>query len=218
MAAKQKTYTIRNKLTGEIVGYWDGIPGSDDAIKARLRQEFGQGRFQVTYTGRKKVIDEETGKEKIVTHPVNQFFVVGNVSHSMNPQGGFSDGGYRREVPYREEYMPINNIGEIVANTRQILNDLQAMADNVAITRSNMEALMSEDEDGTFDDADEKSGFSQDGLMELAQDKRFAWAIPLVLGGDKDALINGVAEKLKEDPTLLHDFISKLVGGAMGGE
>lgn len=217
MAAKPKTYTIRNKMTGEIVGYWDGIPGSDDAIKARLRQEFGQGRFQITYTGRKKVTDDATGKEKIVTHPVNQFFVVGNVSHSVNQQAGFGNGGHRQE-PYREEYAPINNLGEIIANTRQILNDLQAMADNVAITRSNIEALMSEDEDGAFDDDGEKAGVADGELEAILKDSRYSWAIPLVIGGDKDALINGVAEKLKEDPTLLHDFISKLVGGAMGGE
>ena len=218
MAAKQKTYTIRNKMTGEIVGYWDGIPGSDDGIKVKLRQEFGQGRFQITYTGRKKVVDDD-GRERWVTHPVNQFFVVGNASggvrshyadsHSMG--GNFSGGG-----EYREFILPF------VTETRQAVsamaNDISAMSDTLAIIRGNLESLMTEDEDGMFDDDGEKAGFGSDGLEAIAKDPRYAWAIPLVIGGDKDALINGVAEKLKDDPTLLHDFISKLVGGAMGEE
>lgn len=215
MAAKQKTYTIRNKMTGEIVGYWDGIPGNDEGIKAKLRQEFGQGRFQITYTGRKKVVDESG--ERWVTHPVNQFFVVGNAG-VVSYHGGtaylppINQGGGE----YREFILPF------VTETRQAVsamaNDIAAMSDTLSIIRGNLESLMTEDEDGTFDDEGEKAGFGADGLEAIAKDPRYAWAIPLVIGGDKDLLINGVAEKLKEDPTLLHDFISKLVGGAMGGE
>ena len=213
MAAKQKTYTIRNKMTGEIVGYWEGIPGNDEGIKAKLRQEFGQGRFQITYTGRKKVVDESG--ERWATYPVNQFFVVGNAgggaSHMLPFYGGSNQGG-----EYREFILPF------VTETRQAVsamaNDIAAMSDTLAIIRGNLESLMTEDEDGTFDDEGEKAGFGTDGLEAIAKDPRYAWAIPLVIGGDKDLLINGVAEKLKEDPTLLHDFISKLVGGAMGGE
>ncbi len=213
MAAKQKTYTIRNKMTGEIVGYWDGIPGNDEGIKTKLRQEFGQGRFQITYTGRKKVVDESG--ERWVTYPVNQFFVVGNasggVSHMLPFYGGSNQGG-----EYREFILPF------VTETRQAVsamaNDIAAMSDTLAIIRGNLESLLTEDEDGTFDDDGEKAGFGADGLEAIAKDPRYAWAIPLVMGGDKDALINGVAAKLKEDPTLLHDFISKLVGGAMGSE
>lgn len=216
MAAKQRTYTIRNKATGEIVGYWDNLPSEENAVKIKLRQEFGQGRFQVTYTGRKKVIDDNTGREKTVTHPVNQFFVVGNASMSgQGYSGGFqpmhSSGG-----EYREFILPFLN--ETREGIRHLANEMQAMSDSISSIRADIESMMTEDEDGTFDDAEEKSGFGADGLEAIAKDPRYAWAIPLVIGGDKDALINGVAEKLKEDPTLLHDFISKLVGGAMGGE
>ena len=92
------------------------------------------------------------------------------------------------------------------------------MSDSIATIRADIESMMTEDDDGTFDDDGEKAGFGADGLEALMKDPRYMWAIPLVIGGDKDALINGVAEKLKDDPTLLHDFISKLVGGAMGDE
>ena len=201
-------------MTGEIVGYWDGIPNSDDTIKARLRQEFGQGRFQITYTGRKKIVDDD-GKERIVTHPVNQFFVVGNVSHAMNPQNGFAEqmGNYRRDVGFRDEYMSMGNIGEILASTRQLLNDVQSIADNVAITRSNVEALMTEDEEGLFDDVEEKSGFS---IETIATNPKYSWAVPLLIAGDNDGFINGLSEKLKSDPKFLHDLITDIVGGSMG--
>lgn len=217
MAGKQKTYTIRNKMTGEIVGYWDGIPGTDDGIKAKLRQEFGQGRFQITYTGRKKVNDKNG--ERWVTHPVNQFFVVGNAASAVRPHyadshsmgGNFSGGG-----EYREFILPF------VTETRQAVaamaHDIADMSEMLAKVNGNLESLMTEDEDGAFDEDGEKSGFGAGGLEALAANPKYAWAIPLVIAGDKDALINGVTEKLKANPTLLHDFISDLVGGAMGGE
>lgn len=212
MATKPKTYTVRNKMTGEIVGYWDNIPASDDGIKARLRQEFGQGRFQITYTGRKKVVDENG--ERWVTHPVNQFFVVGNASMS----GGLSPnmpqyygGGAGGE--YREFILPF------ITETRQAVsamaNDIAAMSDTLAIIRGNIESLLTEDEDGTFDDVEEKSGF---GLESLVTNPKYAWAIPLFMSGDKEALANGIAEKLKTDPRLLHDFIADLMGGSMDGQ
>lgn len=210
MATKPKTYTVRNKMTGEIVGYWDNIPASDDGIKARLRQEFGQGRFQITYTGRKKVVDE-TG-ERWVTHPVNQFFVVGNasmaggLSHGMPQYYGGGAGG-----EYREFILPF------ITETRQAVsamaNDIAAMSDTLAIIRGSIESLLTEDEDGTFDDVEEKSGF---GLESLVTNPKYAWAIPLFMSGDKEALANGIAEKLKTDPRLLHDFIADLMGGSMG--
>jgi len=214
MAKNQRTYTIRNKMTGEIVGYWDNIPNTDEGIKAALRREFGQGRFQITYTGRKKVVDEETGKEKMVTHPVNQFFIVGN------PQSGIASfQGSGNQYPmhqsggeYRDFILPF------VTETRQAVgamaHELSAMGDTLAIIRGNIESLMTEDEDGAFDEPEEKSGF---GIEALATNPKYAWAIPLFLAGDKDALINGVVEKMKTEPTLLHDFVSDLVGGAMGG-
>lgn len=212
MATKPKTYTVRNKMTGEIVGYWDNIPASDDGIKARLRQECGQGRFQITYTGRKKVVDENG--ERWVTHPVNQFFVVGNASMSgglsagMPPYYGGSAGG-----EYREFILPF------ITETRQAVsamaNDIAAMSDTLAIIRGNVESLLTEDEDGIFDDVEEKSGFEIESLLK---NPKYAWAIPLVMTGDKDALINGVAEKLKSDPMLLHDLIAQLIGGVAGGE
>ena len=201
-------------MTGEIVGYWDGIPNSDDTIKARLRQEFGQGRFQITYTGRKKVVDDD-GKERVVTHPVNQFFVVGNASHGMNPQSGFGQqhNGYERPPRYIEDYSAQQSTGEILGIVRQTLNDVQAIADNVAITRSNVEALMTEDEEGFFDDVEEKSGFS---IETIATNPKYSWAVPLLIAGDNDGFINGLSEKLKSDPKFLHDLISDIVGGSMG--
>lgn len=215
MATKPKTYTVRNKMTGEIVGYWDNIPASDDGIKARLRQEFGQGRFQITYTGRKKLVDDN-GKERWVTHPVNQFFIVGNASltgrshyadsHSMG--GNFSAGG-----EYREFILPF------ITETRQAIsamaNDIAAMTDTLAIVRGNLDSLLTEDEDGVFDDVEEKGGF---GLESLVTNPKYQWAIPLFMSGDKEALANGIAERLKTEPTLLHDFITDLMGGAIGGE
>jgi hypothetical protein len=117
---------------------------------------------------------------------------------------------------YREFILPFLN--ETREGIRHLANEMQTMSDSISTIRADIESMMTEDEDGTFDDTEEKSGFGADGLEAIAKDPRYAWAIPLVIGGDKDALINGVAEKLKEDPTLLHDFISKLVGGAMGGE
>lgn len=211
MAQKQRTYTIRNKMTGEIVGYWDGIPNSDDTIKARLRQEFGQGRFQITYTGRKKIVDDD-GKERVVTHPVNQFFVVGSVSHGMHPHNGIGDPMLRPSL-YTENYSTQHYIGEILGVSKQLLNDVQAIADNVAITRSNVEALMTEDEEGLFDDVEEKSGFS---IETIATNPKYSWAVPLLIAGDNDGFINGLSEKLKSDPKFLHDLISDIVGGSMG--
>lgn len=212
MATKPKTYTVRNKMTGEIVGYWDNIPASDDGIKARLRQEFGQGRFQITYTGRKKVVDENG--ERWVTHPVNQFFVVGNASMAgglsagMPPYYGGGAGG-----EYREFILPF------ITETRQAVsamaNDIAAMSDTLAIIRGNFESLLTEDEEGTFDDVEEKSGF---GLESLVTNPKYAWVIPLFMSGDKEALANGIAEKLKTDPRLLHDFIADLMGGSMDGQ
>lgn len=212
MATKPKTYTVRNKMTGEIVGYWDNIPASDDGIKARLRQEFGQGRFQITYTGRKKVVDENG--ERWVTHPVNQFFVVGNASMaggltpSMPQYYGGGAGG-----EYREFILPF------ITETRQAVsamaNDIAAMSDTLAIIRGNIESLLTEDEEGTFDDVEEKSGF---GLEALVTNPKYAWAIPLFMSGDKEALANGIAEKLKTDPRLLHDFIADLMGGSVDGQ
>ena len=201
-------------MTGEIVGYWDGIPNSDDTIKARLRQEFGQGRFQITYTGRKKVVNDD-GKERIVTHPVNQFFVVGNVSHAISPHSGIGEHqrGYDRPPQYIESYSVQQSIGEILGITRQTLNDVQAIADNVAITRSNVEALMTEDEEGLFDDVEEKSGFS---IETIATNPKYSWAVPLLIAGDNDGFINGLSDKLKSDPKFLHDLISDIVGGSMG--
>lgn len=207
MATKPKTYTVRNKMTGEIVGYWDNIPASDDGIKARLRQEFGQGRFQITYTGRKKVNDENG--ERWVTHPVNQFFVVGNatmsggLSQTMPPYYGGGNGG-----EYREFILPF------ITETRQAVsamaNEIAAMGNTLAIIHGNIESLLTEDEEGTFNDVEEKSGF---GLESLVANPKYAWAIPLFMSGDKEALANGIAEKLKTDPTLLHDFITDLMGG-----
>ena len=216
MAQKQRTYTVRNKLSGDIVGYWDNLPNDENAVKARLRQEFGQGRFQITYTGRKKVVDDD-GKERTVTHPVNQFFIVGNVSaqrqhyadhHSMG--GNFSGNDNYR---WASDSILINDIRLAVIKTA---DDVAALSDNIAIIRSNVESMVTEDEGGTFDDeAEEKSGF---GIEALASNPKYAWAIPLFIAGDKDALIAGVVEKMKTEPTLLHDFISDLVGGAMDSE
>lgn len=214
MATKPKTFTVRNKMTGDIVGYWDNIPASDDAIKARLRQEFGQGRFQITYTGRKKVVDDD-GRERWVTHPVNQFFVVGNAS-MQNAMGQsmaqFYGGGNVGE--YREFILPFINETRQAVNA--MANEIQAMSDTLAIVRGNLESLLEEDESGTFDDdTQEKSGF---GLESLAANPKYAWAIPLFLSGDKEALINGITEKLKTEPTLLHEFITDLLGGMAQGD
>lgn len=199
-------------MTGEIVGYWDNIPASDDGVKARLRQEFGQGRFQITYTGRKKVNDENG--ERWVTHPVNQFFVVGNatmsggLSQTMPPYYGGGTGG-----EYREFILPF------ITETRQAVsamaNEIAAMGNTLAIIHGNIESLLTEDEDGTFDDVEEKSGF---GLESLVANPKYAWAIPLFMSGDKEALANGIAEKLKTDPGLLHDFIADLMGGSMDSQ
>lgn len=201
-------------MTGEIVGYWDNIPASEDGIKARLRQEFGQGRFQITYTGRKKVIDEVTKKEKWATYPVNQFFVVGNatmsggLSQTMPAYYGGGTGG-----EYREFILPF------ITETRQAVsamaNEIAAMGNTLAIIHGNIESLLTEDEESTFDDVEEKSGF---GLESLVTNPKYAWAIPLFMSGDKEALANGIAEKLKTDPRLLHDFITDLMAGSMDGQ
>jgi len=211
MASNKRTYTIRNKMSGEIVGYWDSMPNSDEATKAMLRREFGQGRFQITYTGRKKVVDEKTGKEKMVTHPVNQFFIVGN------PQTGMATFQGQQYMPqhgggeYREFILPF------MTETRQAVSamssDIAAMSDTLAVIRADIEALMTEDESGTFDDVEEKSGF---GIEKLAADPKYNWAIPLVMAGDNDGFINGLAAKIKEQPTFLHDLIRDIVG-AEGG-
>ena len=200
-------------MSGEIVGYWDSMPNNDEAVKTMLRREFGQGRFQITYTGRKKVLDEDTGKEKWVTHPVNQFFIVGNPQTGMATFQGAQYMPQHGGGEYREFILPF------VTETRQAVNamanDIAAMSDTLAIIRGNIESLMTEDEDGAFDDVEEKGGF---GLESLAANPKYAWAIPLFLSGDKEALINGITEKLKSEPTLLHDFITDLLGGAMAGE
>lgn len=211
MASNKRTYTVRNKFTGEIVGYWDNLPTNDETVRGMLRREFGQGRFQITYTGRKKVADGDG--EKWVTYPVNAFYVVGN------PQTGIAtyQGGWPAQHSggdYKDFILPF------VTETRQAINamanEIQAMSDTLAIVRGNLESLLEEDESGTFDDeAEAKSGF---GLESLASNPKYAWAIPLFLSGDKEALINGITEKLKTEPTLLHEFISDLLGGMAASE
>ena len=220
MAAKQRTYTIRNKMTGEIVGYWDNLPGTDEGVKASLRREFGQGRFQITYTGRKKSVDAD-GVERWVTHPVNQFFIVGNpqsgIASFQGQQNSMADymRGQNHGGEYRDFILPF--VTETRNDLRAIMSELAAMSDTLASVRASVDSLMTDEEGDGFgsDEPQEKGGF---GLETLATNPKYAWAIPLVIAGDKDALINGVVEKMKTDPTLLHDFIADLVGGAMGGE